>query len=300
VWRPALGRLLFHQVRYSQLVRISDGRDWSKKTYNNAISVVRRAFEFGHRDQPDQHNPAQSLRIARLKKKDRPKIDPFNIQDAETLIAAIHRDWGEAQGNYDEFRFFTGMRPSEQIALVLSDVDLEQGAISVNKACVAGIDKDCTKTGEDRRVILCPRALAVLVSQLKLRAELEHAGKIHHDYVFFQHSGEQIRCLNYPYVRWRHTLQSSVKLRYRKPYCARHSSVSWNLMIGKNPLWVAKQHGHSVATMLRVYTAWADGAIEADAEAIKRAMQRRPRHRVLSVPVGSCDLPSESPPHYAR
>jgi hypothetical protein len=52
--------------------------------------------------------------------------------------------------------------------------------------------------------------------------------------------------------------------------------------------------------MLRVYTAWADGAIEADAEAIKRAMQRRPRHRVLCVPVGSCDLSSESPPHYAR
>jgi len=31
-------------------------------------------------------------------------------------------------------------------------------------------------------------------------------------------------------------------------------------MIGKNPLWVAKQHGHSVATMLRVYIAWMDSA----------------------------------------
>ena len=60
---------------------------------------------------PEQDNPALSLRTVRLKKKDRPKIDPFNIQDAETLIAAIHRDWGEAQGNYDEFRFFTGIRP---------------------------------------------------------------------------------------------------------------------------------------------------------------------------------------------
>ena len=45
-------------------------------------------------------------------KKDRPAIDPFSIQDAEVVIAAIHRDWGEAQGNYDEFRFFTGLRPS--------------------------------------------------------------------------------------------------------------------------------------------------------------------------------------------
>jgi integrase len=233
VWRPVLGKLIFHQVRYSQLLRISDGRDWSKKTYNNAISVIRRAFEFGYRDHPQHDNPALCLRTVRLKKQDRPKIDPFNIQDAETLIAAIHRDWGEAQGNYDEFRFFTGMRPSEQIALVLSDIDLEQGAVSVNKACVAGVDRDCTKTGEDRRMLLCPRALAVLKCQLKLRAELEHAGRIQHDYVFFQPTGEPIRWLNHPYERWRQTLRSSVKLRYRKPYCARHSSVSWNLMVGK-------------------------------------------------------------------
>jgi hypothetical protein len=45
------------------------------------------------------------LRSIRLKKKDRPRIDPFSIHDAETLIAAIHRNWGAAQGNYDEFRF---------------------------------------------------------------------------------------------------------------------------------------------------------------------------------------------------
>jgi hypothetical protein len=31
------------------------------------------------------------------------------MHEAEVLIAAIHRDWGEAQGHYDEFRFFTGL-----------------------------------------------------------------------------------------------------------------------------------------------------------------------------------------------
>lgn len=151
VWRPALGKMIFHQVRYSKLVGVADGKRWSKKTYNNAISILRRAFEFVYRNHPEQHNPARSLRSARLKKKDRPKIDPFCMQVAETLITAIHRDWGEAEGNYDEFRFFTGMRPSEEIALVLSDIDLVNGIVSVNKARVAGIDRDQTKTGEDRR-----------------------------------------------------------------------------------------------------------------------------------------------------
>jgi hypothetical protein len=35
-------------------------------------------------------------------------------------------------------------------------------------------------------------------------------------------------------------------IRQRGPYHARHSSVTWRLMLGKNLLWVAKQHGDSV------------------------------------------------------
>jgi hypothetical protein len=74
----------------------------------------------------------------------------------------------------------------------------------VSKARVAGIDKNCTKTGEDRVVTLCPRAIRILVRQLKLRERLKIAGLIDHD--------------------------------------QRHSSVSWNLMVGKSPLRVSKQH----------------------------------------------------------
>jgi integrase len=189
IWRPALGQRVFYQVRFSQLIAIADQRDWSKKTYNNALSVLRRAFDFGYRDRPLEANPARSLRGARLRKADRPKIDPFCMQDAETLIAAIHRDWGEAQGNYDEFRFFTGLRPSEQIAIVLTDLDLAHGIISINKARVCGVDRCKTKTGEDRRIELCPRALSVLRRQLRLRERLVAAGKIDHDHVFILDSG---------------------------------------------------------------------------------------------------------------
>jgi integrase len=158
------------------LVKIADAQPWNKKTYNNAISVLRRAFAFGYRDQPERRDPAAALQSARICKKDRPPIDPFSIQDAETLIAALHHDWGEAQGNYDEFRFFTGLRPSEQIALVVSDYEAAHGILSISKARVHGIDKDVTKTGEDRRIVLCPRAIAIVERQLRLRARLVRAG----------------------------------------------------------------------------------------------------------------------------
>ena len=279
-WRPRLGNLRFLGVRYSMLVAFCDEAHWSKKSYNNAISVLRRAFNFGYRDDPEKHDPTQALKSARIRRKDRPVIDPFTIHEAETLIEAIRRDWGEAQGNYDEFRFFTGLRPSEQIALLVTDFDPTHDKLRVTKARVAGLDNDSTKTGEDRTVALCPRASAVLRRQLALRAELERTSRIDHEHLFFKASGEPIRNLQYPYMRWRRTLAHLPNIRYRKPYCARHSSVSWDLMIGRNALWVARQHGHSIATMLRAYAAWTDGASEADIGTIERAMDldrgRRP------------------------
>jgi integrase len=286
VWRPALGEQLFYNVSYSQVVAIADRHDWSKKTYNNSLSVLRRAFDFGYKDRPLEANPARGLRSARLRTADRPRVDPFCMHDAEVVIAALHRDWGEAQGNYDEFRFFTGLRPSEQIALVMTDVDVENGIVSVNKARVAGVDRCKTKTGDDRRLQLCPRALLVLKRQIALRELLVEAGLLHHDHEFVYATGEPMRDLQVATTRWRKTLLS-LKVRYRRPYTARHSSVSWNLMLGKNVLWVAKQHGHSIITMLRIYAAWTEGAVEADVTAIERSMmltRTAPRDRPRKPP----------------
>jgi hypothetical protein len=44
-------------------------------------------------------------------------------------------------------------------------------------------------------------------------------------------------------------------------------------MIGKNPLFVARQHGHSLVTMWRTYAAWTDGALESDIGLIRAAME---------------------------
>jgi integrase len=263
------------------LVKIADAKRVGKKTYNNIVSVLRRAFEHGYRDHPERHNPARGLKALRIRRKDRPPVDPFSIDEAETLIAAIHQDWGEAQGNYNEFRFFTGLRPSEQIALLVSDCDLAKETIAVTKARVMARDKDRTKTSkdrtktsEDRTVALCPRAVDVLKRQLALRERWQRLGtRMDHEHVFFKDDGEPIHHLHYGWRRWRHSLER-LGLRPRAPYKARHSFITWNLMLGKNPLWVAKQHGHSAHLMLDVYANWNDGADAADIAAVEQAMRR--------------------------
>lgn len=276
-WRPKIGHMPFLGVRYSTLIKIADAHTGSKKTYNNLVSAVRCAFAFGYRDHPEQRDPAAFLKCARMRRNDRPAIDPFPIAEAEALIAALHRDCGEAQGNFDEFRFFTGLRLSEQIALLVSDFDPVRKTLAVTKSRVRRIDRPVTKTGVDRYVRLCPRALDVLARQLRLREALKHAGRIDHEFLFFDRNGRVFLDTKNPYRRWRRTLQR-LGTRYRRPNVARHSSISWHLMIGRKPLWVAQQHGNSPVIMLSTYAAWTEDVLKADVDAIRRAMNVSPTH----------------------
>jgi integrase len=128
-----------------------------------------------------------------MTKKDRPPVAPFTIQEAESLISRLRADWGDAIGNYDEFRFFSGLRPSEQIALLVTDYNAHRGVLSVTKARVLQRDKDRTKTQEDRDVELYPRALEVLKRHLALRDKYVAAGKIHHEHLF----NSRFSCCNF-------------------------------------------------------------------------------------------------------
>jgi hypothetical protein len=156
----------------------------------------------------------------------------------------------------------------------VSDYDRVNGILGVTKARVDGIDKDCTKTGEDRRIRLCRRAVAILERQLQVRTRLiEQRGAEQEQHLFVTDDGRPIPDVKYPYGRWERTLKR-LRIRYRRPYVARHTSVSWNLMMGRNPLLIAKEHGHRILTMLTVYAAWTEGAVEADFWAIQDALYR--------------------------
>jgi integrase len=50
VWRPVIGNLSIEKIVYSQLARIAADHTHHKKTYNNIVSAVRAAFNFGYKD----------------------------------------------------------------------------------------------------------------------------------------------------------------------------------------------------------------------------------------------------------
>jgi integrase len=77
-------------------------------------------------------------------------------------------------------------------------------------------------TGEDRRIVLCPRAVAILERHLRLRDLAVRTALIQHECLFFTDSGGPIRHLEYGHWRWQRTLKR-LAIRYRRPYVARHT-----------------------------------------------------------------------------
>lgn len=261
-WLPAIGDKAFAEVRYSDLTEALAERPFrAKKTRNNVVSVARLVFDYGVADRIIKESPAATIKTLRVQK---PVPDPYWVNEAEAVIAGIRKDWGEDDADYFEFAFFSGLRPSEQIALDWPSSDLQSGAVRVDKARVMGQDKGTTKTSVVRDVELCPRALAVLRRRF---AKTGVRGKN----VFGLADGSPYHDLQTQWRHWQYT-HKRLKIRYREPYQTRHTSVTWNLMIGKDLLWVAEQHGHSPSVMLRTYAKWLKGATEETIATIRRAM----------------------------
>ena len=110
---------------------------------------------------------------------------------------------------------------------------------------------------------------------MALRAQYVAAGNIRHERLLFLEDGRPISDPEITRWRWSESIKA-LNIRRRRPYHARHSSVTWQLMLGRNLLWVAKQHGHSVEVMLRMYAAWLEGATDDDIHAIRQSMEKRP------------------------
>jgi hypothetical protein len=72
---------------------------------------------------------------------------------------------------------------------------------------VNGVQKDCTKTGDDRVVVLNRRALDVLQRQLRLLERLRAVGRMNHDFLFVDASGRPLAFVGDASARWRCTLR---------------------------------------------------------------------------------------------
>lgn len=221
-----------------------DGVALSRKTQNNIMIPLRAVLGLVAANVPGFTSPATG--IVNLKLED-PEPDPFAADEVEALLADL-RQRDPPAADYFEFACFAGLRPSEQIALLWSDVDLRTMVVKVQRARVMREDKARTKTHRRRDVELNDRAAAALTRQ---RARTQLAG----GHVFVDPEGAPWADGDGLRLVWE-AAQRRCGIRYRPPKECRDTSVCLALAAGADPYWTAEQHGHSIQTMQKSYAAW--------------------------------------------
>lgn len=215
------------------------------KTFNNIATVIRQIFEYGSK--------AGMLReplheLVEMRRRQKPEPDPFTLAEVEQLLACFPE--GKPR-DYYEFAFFSGLRPSEQIALRRDNVNMRRSVVRIDQALTRGQVKG-TKTGNTRDIELPARALAALQRQLKRDTDSER--------VFTDDYGQAMPGTDTPLDAWWRPALAASGLRKRDARQTRHSFATICLMAGLRPAWAASQMGHSVEMFFRVYSKWIVGA----------------------------------------
>jgi integrase len=265
------------QIKHSDIASIISAYPWKKiKTRNNSLSCIKRAFALAVLDDIITKNPAEG--VTRPRNPKRLRGYAYTVKQAELIIGGFLHLFGPAWMNYITVGFFCGMRPSELIALLWSDIDFEKNRIAVTHVRILGKDHDGTKTGVERYVPLCPRARAALISQQKMTGK-DESGAVFH---YLEGRSDVFPAIPsvYPVVKMWHQVIAHVGLQKigLTPKHMRSTSVTWLLTIATSPAeipLIARTHGHSAATLIQHYAAiYEDAPTDGDKEEIRRAMGR--------------------------
>ena len=248
-WRPKFGDVHLTAIRPTDIREVL--APLAAKTMNNTLIPLRRILAAAMDDGVIKENPA--LRIHNAKVQTEPP-DPLTMDEVELVLADLATRVDPQTANYFEVAFFTGLRPSEQIALHWLDYARKEGRLRVHRARVWGKDKPRTKTHQARDIELLDRAAAAIERQRK--HTLLAGGEI----FWNPNTGEPWNDEQVQRRYWNASLMR-LGLRHREAYQTRHTFATIGLMAGCNPAWVARQMGHrSLKMFFEVYARWIDGA----------------------------------------
>jgi integrase len=255
-WKGHIGAKPLRALVHSDiLVALAGAPNLSGKTVNNRVSVLRKALQQAVLDKAITANPAEHIASAKHQK---PLPDPFTIDEARAIIQRMHERYEPWVALYTAFRFFTGLRSGESMAVRWGSIDWRRKTLLVGDSIVLGHAKG-TKTGVARTVRLNADALAALAA---MKAHSFLAG----EHVFPKLAEGGIGALDSRYLKpcWVPTLKA-LGIRYRQPYTTRHTYATMMLMSGARSAWCAKQMGHDIKVFLTDYARWLDGGHD-DAE----------------------------------
>lgn len=251
LYMPALTDRQIDKIPYSELASLIASHPWrSGKTRNNALTPLKGVFEMALLDGAIENDPTARLKAVKSQK---PSPDPLTLEEVRLLLDWMVKHQGDAVRNLFEIAIFTGLRTSELIALQWGDIDFNAGLLRIQRAKVLKQYKG-TKTSQIRDVELNSLAMAAL-QRHKAHGFLAGGTVFLHPRIREPFNDDKpVRLL------WDAALKA-VGIRHRIAYQTRHTFATLNLMAGANPMWVARQMGHTTMKMtLERYGRWIDSA----------------------------------------
>ena len=248
-WMPVFALMAVEDITPAIIrQRINELSFNTEKTFNNALIPLRGVFELAFEDEVIDDLPTKRIKNKKFQEEE---PDPFTEDEMTKLLGWIKENASDVMLYwYFEVAFWTGARPSEMIALLWSDVDLEKGTMSITKGRVRGILQNKTKTSKSRLVYLNDNALSAFKNARALNRGNE--------YVFVKADGSH----------WNHesnmrsvmrSATQATHIRHRPAYNTRHTYATILLMNGINPAFAANQLGHSLLMFTKIYSRWIHG-----------------------------------------
>jgi integrase len=242
-FRDAWGPTAIGDMTAADIITVLAKIDVAAKTFNNIASPLRGVLSLAFR--MGKTRTDLSLEVIQRPKEQEEGPDPLGRDEIARLLDAAG-DWR----NYFEAAIFTGMRPSEQIALRWADVDLRKRTITVRQARVRGSDK-ATKTRSIRTILLPDEALAAIKRQQAISRTGEHV---------FLHPISRTRFADTqpPSDAWKRICKLA-GIRARDARQTRHTYATLMLLAGAKPAFVSRQMGHANSQMFfKTYSKWLD------------------------------------------
>ena len=284
--RPDLGVLCITKIKVSDIKQLINTNlvHLSNKTICEVLTPLRAAFLYAIEDGLLTENPMQLVKNP--KKEHTDNADPFTQKE----IAKILETNTERLIERDALAFacWTGLRPSELLAVSRCDVDLENRKLYVKRSVVKGVFASTKTDGSDRCIDLLDDAFEI-ISNLIRRTEHLRTFKVKvlqaNNRLVDERSLQFIFTSSKSKDYWSDS--STFNKMFVKPHCqasgvryrgigqARHTYGSQLVTAGVNLNWIAKQMGHSTIKMLeKHYGRWMESEVPDMAAQVSRKLKK--------------------------
>jgi integrase len=258
---PELAQVDVRYCTEGDLVAWSRAQKFTSQSVRNiAYSALRKVMALAVSYGYIPKSPAEALKIT---KDTDTEPDPLTHEERDTVLAWLEKKYTGRQRPiylYYVLGFWTGMRPSEMIALELRDVMLSNNRVSVSKLISKGQVQNYTKTKKSRIVLMNEFSRQAFEELL----ELGKGNPVSHRLLWTYRAPEGFKSLTTFRDRLNEAFVES-GIRVRSTYSMRHTYASVCLMAGITPAFVAQQLGNTVPVLLSRYAKW----ISSDADMLE-------------------------------